>query len=74
MLPQWGGDIRKEGRRVNVVEIPHFILVYENGTMRPVETIAGMEGGRIKENDGGGECKYGIRTFVNVTTYPQVQQ
>jgi hypothetical protein len=28
--------------------------VYENGKMRPVETILRMGGG-IKENDGGGE-------------------
>jgi hypothetical protein len=29
--------------------------MHENGKMRPVETIPGMRGGRIKENDGGGE-------------------
>jgi hypothetical protein len=29
--------------------------MYENGKMRPVETIPGMWGGEIKENDGGGE-------------------
>jgi hypothetical protein len=29
-----------------------------NGKVRPVETIPGMEGGRIKENDGGGEFNY----------------
>jgi hypothetical protein len=28
--------------------------------MRPVETIPGMEGGGIKENDGGGEFNYDI--------------
>jgi hypothetical protein len=27
--------------------------MYENGTMRPVETVPGMGGGEIKENDGG---------------------
>jgi hypothetical protein len=26
--------------------------------MRPVETIPGIEGGGIKENDGGGEFNY----------------
>jgi hypothetical protein len=26
----------------------------ENGKMRPVETVPGMEGEGIKENDGGG--------------------
>jgi hypothetical protein len=28
--------------------------------VRTVETIPGMEGGRIKKNDGGGEFKYDI--------------
>jgi hypothetical protein len=28
--------------------------------MRPVETIPGMGGGRIKENDGGGKFNYDI--------------
>jgi hypothetical protein len=38
--------------------------------MRPVETIQEWAGGgRIKENDEGGE--YDIRIFVNVTVYPQ---
>jgi hypothetical protein len=37
--------------------------MYENGKMRPVETILRMEGGGIKENDGGDEltkiyCKH----------------
>jgi hypothetical protein len=32
---------------VNVVEV-----TYGNGKMRPVETISGMEGEGIKENDG----------------------
>jgi hypothetical protein len=45
--------------------------MFENGKLRPVETIPGMGGGKIKENDGGGEfnliyCK----TIVNVTMYP----
>jgi hypothetical protein len=34
--------------------------MYGNGKMRPVETIPGMEGGVIKENDGGGEFNYDI--------------
>jgi hypothetical protein len=29
--------------------------MYENGKVRHVETILRMEGGRTKENDGGGE-------------------
>jgi hypothetical protein len=28
--------------------------------MRPVETIPGMGGGGIKENDGGGEFNYDV--------------
>jgi hypothetical protein len=30
----------------------------ENGKMRPAKTIQGMGGGKIKENDGGGEFNY----------------
>jgi hypothetical protein len=32
--------------------------MYVNGKMRPVETIPGMGGERIKENDEGGKFKY----------------
>jgi hypothetical protein len=32
--------------------------MYENGKMRPVETIQRMGVGGIKENDGGGEFNY----------------
>jgi hypothetical protein len=31
--------------------------MYENGKMRPVETIPGIGEGEVKENDGGGYCK-----------------
>jgi hypothetical protein len=34
--------------------------MYVNGKITPVETIPGMVGGRIKENDGGGEFQYDI--------------
>jgi hypothetical protein len=34
--------------------------MYENGKIRPVETIPEMRGERIKENDGGGERNYDI--------------
>jgi hypothetical protein len=37
-----------------------YVLMYENGKMRPVETVLGMEEERIKENDGGGEFNYDI--------------
>jgi hypothetical protein len=36
---------------VNVVE--YYVHMYENGKMRPDETIPGIGGGAIKENDGG---------------------
>jgi hypothetical protein len=47
--------------------------MYENGKMRPVETIPGIGRRRIKENDEQGEFNYDIllRNFVNVTMYPQ---
>jgi hypothetical protein len=34
--------------------------MYENGKMRPVESVLRMGGGETKENDGGGEFKYEI--------------
>jgi hypothetical protein len=34
--------------------------MYVNGKMRPVETIPGMGGRGIKENDGGSEFNYDI--------------
>jgi hypothetical protein len=33
----------------------HYVLMHVNGKMRPVETIPGMGGVVIKENDGEGE-------------------
>jgi hypothetical protein len=48
-----GEDIRKRCRRVTMVE--YYGLMNENGKMRPAEIIPGKGGGRIKENDGGGE-------------------
>jgi hypothetical protein len=34
--------------------------MHVNGKIRPVETIPGMRGGEVKENDGGGEFNYDI--------------
>jgi hypothetical protein len=34
--------------------------MYENGKMRPVVTILGRGGERIKEKDGGGEFNYDV--------------
>jgi hypothetical protein len=50
---QEGGGYKERVRRVNMVE--YYVLMYENGKMRLVETIPGMGKGGIKENDGGGE-------------------
>jgi hypothetical protein len=40
--------------------VEYYVLLCVNGKMRPVETVPGMGGGRIKENDGGGEFNYDI--------------
>jgi hypothetical protein len=40
--------------------VEYYVLVYENGKMRHVETVPGMGEGEIKENDGGGEFNYDI--------------
>jgi hypothetical protein len=37
--------------------------MYVNGKMRPDETSPGMGRGKMKENDGGGEFNYDIRTL-----------
>jgi hypothetical protein len=49
--------------------------MYVSGKMTSVETIPGMRGEVIKENDAGGEFKYDIldillRMFINATMYP----
>jgi hypothetical protein len=38
--------------------VEYYALMYENGKMRPAETIPGTGGGGTKENDGGGEFNY----------------
>jgi hypothetical protein len=54
---QWEAeDIREGGWRVDMVEI--FCTHVCKWKMRPVETIPGMEGRGIKENDDGGELNY----------------
>jgi hypothetical protein len=45
LVPVGGGRHRKGCRRESMVE--YYALMYENGKMRPVETILGM-GGRNK--------------------------
>jgi hypothetical protein len=50
-----------------------YVHMYVNGKMRPVETITGMGVGGIKKKGGGGgvQLQYIIKTFANVTVYPQ---
>jgi hypothetical protein len=51
-------DIKKGCRRVNMVEILcTYICKWK---MRLVETLPGMGGGEIQENDGGVEFNYDI--------------
>jgi hypothetical protein len=33
-----------------------YVLTYENGKMRPVDSVPGTEEWGVKENDGGDEC------------------
>jgi hypothetical protein len=53
-----GEDVGKGCRRVNMVEI--ICTHVRNGKLRPLETIPGIEGGGIKEKDGGGKFNYAI--------------
>jgi hypothetical protein len=39
--------------------VEYYVPMYENGKMRPVETIPGRGEG-IKENDGGGGFNYDL--------------
>jgi hypothetical protein len=50
--------------------------MYENGKMRPVETVLRIGGGEVKENDGRGEFKLDIycKHFCNCHNVPPVQQ
>jgi hypothetical protein len=56
LVPVGGGGCRKRVSKGNMVQIH----MYVNGKMKPVETVPGMVGRKIKENDGGGEFKYDI--------------
>jgi hypothetical protein len=48
--------------------------MYENGKMRYIEIIPGIGGMGDKGEGWGDKFNYDIRTFVNVTMYPQIQQ
>jgi hypothetical protein len=48
-------------------------LIYENGKMRPVETVPGMGGEGVKENDGGSKFNLYCKHFCKCHNVPQVQ-
>jgi hypothetical protein len=41
--------------------------MYGSGKMRGVETIPGLEGGEIKENDGGADFNYDILSVCTLS-------
>jgi hypothetical protein len=43
--------------------------MYENGKMTPVETLPEMGRDGLKENNGGDESKYIVRTCIHATMY-----
>jgi hypothetical protein len=45
-----GKGIRKGKRRANMVV--HFVFVYENRRMKPVEIVLRNGGGEMRENNG----------------------
>jgi hypothetical protein len=47
--------------------------MYVNGKMRPIETIPGMGGGGIKENDSGGD-EIHCKNFCKCHNVSPVQQ
>jgi hypothetical protein len=51
-------EVRKGCGRVNMVQILCTHIC--KGKTRPVETVPGMKGRGLEENDGGGEFKYDI--------------
>jgi hypothetical protein len=53
----------------------HYVHIYVNGKMRPVETTPGMRRGGIKENDGDGEYSTVIncKNFCKCQIVPPIQ-
>jgi hypothetical protein len=47
--------------------------MYENGTVRPTETVLRRGEGGIKEKGGEVNLRYIVSAFVNVTMYPPIQ-
>jgi hypothetical protein len=48
-------DIRKEGKRVYMVNVFCIHIILENRRMKPVEIVLRREGEGYRENDGGGK-------------------
>jgi hypothetical protein len=68
-----GEDIRKGCRRVNMVK--YYALMYENRKMRLVETVPGMGGAKINENDVGvNSTMIYCKNFCKCHDVPPVQQ
>jgi hypothetical protein len=60
-------------RRVNMVE--YYALIYENGKMRPVETIPGMEGeGKRRMMDEVNSTTIHCKTFCKCQNVLPVKQ
>jgi hypothetical protein len=56
LVPVGGGGYTEGCRRVHMGK--YSVHMYENGKMTPVETIPGIGGGEIRENDGGSDFSY----------------
>jgi hypothetical protein len=50
----------RENRSSFKIGCNYRVQMYVNRKIRPVKTIPGMEGRRIKDNDWGGEFKYNM--------------
>jgi hypothetical protein len=73
LAPVGGGGYKERCRRVNMVE--YYALVYENGKMRPAETIPEMGEEGIKENGGGvNSTMIHCKNFCKCHNAPPVQQ
>jgi hypothetical protein len=58
---------------VNMVD--YYAHIYENGKMRPIETVPGMGGKGVKENDGGvNSTMIYFKHFCKCHHVPLVQQ
>jgi hypothetical protein len=54
--------------------VKYYVFLYEYEKIRPVETILGMGGREIKENDGRGEFMLYYKHFCKCHIVPPLQQ